>query len=164
MCAGDALILQTTHAEAGAFLKDFKEGDYDIKAVRRKRSLDANAYFHTLVQKIAERQKLGFDEVKKSLVVDYGTLARDDDGQVIGFKLKSSIDVNKLYRYTKAFKTTVEGGKNFTCYLVYKRSSEMDSKEFSRLLDGTVQECATLGIETLDDIKIKQIMENTKWS
>ena len=44
----------------------------EIKKWRRPRSRDANAYFHVLVNKIAEAQSLGDDEVKRSLVVEYG--------------------------------------------------------------------------------------------
>ena len=46
-------------------LKDF-DVNVEIKKYRRKRSLDANAYFHVLVNKIAEAQGLGEEEVKKS--------------------------------------------------------------------------------------------------
>ena len=52
----------------------------EIKKWRKPRSRDANAYFHVLVNKIAEAQGLGDDEVKRGLVVEYGALAKDEDG------------------------------------------------------------------------------------
>ena len=136
---------------------DFREGfdalkgaelEIKIKKWRRKRSLDANAYFHVLVNEIAMAKGLSDDEVKRDLVVDYGTVARDDDGMVIGFKLPASVSVDDIYPYTKLYKQVEENGRLFNCYLVYKRSSAMDSKEMSHLIDGTVSEAKELGIDT----------------
>lgn len=42
--------------------------DVQVTKHRNKRSLDANAYFHVLVSRIAEVQGLGLDEVKKRLL------------------------------------------------------------------------------------------------
>lgn len=136
---------------------DFREGfdalkgadlEIKIKKWRAKRSLDANAYFHVLVNEIAMAKGLPDDEVKRALVVDYGTVARDDDGMVIGFKLPASVSVDDIYPYTKLYKQVEENGRLFNCYLVYKRSSAMDSKEMSHLIDGTVSEAKELGIDT----------------
>ena len=127
-----------------------KEADVEarIKKWRRKRSKDANAYFHVLVNAIAEARGLGDDEVKRKLVVDYGTLARDEDGSVIGFKLPATVNVDFIYSYTRMYKQVTENGKLFNCYLVYKRSREMDTKEMARLIDGAVMEAKELGIDT----------------
>lgn len=136
---------------------DFREGfdalkgaelEIKIKKWRRKRSLDANAYFHVLVNEIAMAKGLSDDEVKRDLVVDYGTVARDDDGMVVGFKLPASVSVDDIYPYTKLYKRVEENGRLFNCYLVYKRSSWMDTKEMSHLIDGAVAEARELGIDT----------------
>lgn len=136
---------------------DFREGfeslkdadiEVNVKKWREKRSKDANAYFHLLVNEIAEARGVSDDEVKRMLVVDYGTLERDADGMVVGFKLPPSVNVDAIYPYTKYYKQVEENGRMFNCYLVYKRSSEMDSKEMSRLIDGAVTEAKELGIDT----------------
>ena len=136
---------------------DFREGfeslkdadiEVNVKKWREKRSKDANAYFHLLVNEIAEARGVSDDEVKRMLVVDYGTLERDADGMVVGFKLAPSVNVDAIYPYTKYYKQVEEDGRMFNCYLVYKRSSEMDSKEMSRLIDGAVTEAKELGIDT----------------
>ena len=136
---------------------DFREGfdalkgtdlEIKIKKWRAKRSLDANAYFHVLVNEIAMTKGLSDDEVKRALVVDYGTVARDDDGMVIGFKLPASVSVDDIYPYTRLYKQVEENGRLFNCYLVYKRSSAMDTKEMSHLIDGAVSEAKELGIDT----------------
>lgn len=128
--------------------------DADLKVHREKRSLDANAYFHLLVGKIADAMNLGFEEVKTNLVVEYGAFERDEDGVKVGFKLPASVDVSKIYRYVKQFDTRIENEKTFNCYLIFKHTHLMDSKEMARLIDGTVQEAKQLGIETLPPDKL----------
>ena len=136
---------------------DFREGyeslksaelEISIKKWRRRRSNEANKYFHVLVNEIAAARGLSDDEVKRDLIVDYGTIARDEDGNKIGFKLPASVDVDDIYPYTRMFKEIEENGKHFKCYLVYKRSSEMDTKEMAHLIDGAVTVAQELNIDT----------------
>lgn len=47
--------------------------------------------------------------------------------------------------------------KKFTHYKVYKGSSEMNSKEFSILLDGLVSECNEQSIATLTKSEREQL-------
>lgn len=128
-------------------LKDV-EIDIEIRKHYEKRSKSANAYFHVLVNKIAIETGNSDDNVKKQLVLDYGVIARDEDGLTVGFKLPSSVDVDTIYPYVKCFDTRIENGKTFKCYLVYKQTHLMDSKEMARLIDGAITEAQELGIET----------------
>ena len=120
----------------------------DIKKYRRRRSLNANSYFHLLVGKIAESLGHGHDETKRRLVCEYGTFARNDDGSTVGFKVPIKVDVSKLYEYVKCFDTVTEGGMDFNCYVCFKHTSDMDSAEMARLIDGTIRDAQELGIET----------------
>jgi hypothetical protein len=136
-----------------AFREEFdrlhgQELDVEIKKHREKRSKDANAYFHVLVNKIAAERGGKDDDVKRQLVVEYGALDRDEDGTVIGFKLPASVNVDKIYPYVRCFDTREENGKLFKCYLVYKHTSDMDSKEMARLIDGAIETAQELGIVT----------------
>lgn len=78
-----------------------KDLDIEIKQHREKRSKNANAYFHVLVNKIAGETGEADDAVKTRLVIEYGVVARDEDGLVIGFKLPASVDVSKIYPYNR---------------------------------------------------------------
>ena len=122
--------------------------DVEIKKHRNRRSLSANAYFHVLVNKIAAETGEGDDAVKNRLVCEYGALAKDKDGLTVGFKLPASVDVSTIYPYVKCFDTREENGKLFRCYLVYKQTHLMDSKEMARLIDGAIENAKELGIET----------------
>ena len=128
-------------------LKD-TELDVEIKKHRKRRSLSANAYFHVLVGKIAAERGGSEQSTKENLVCEYGALAKDEDGMTVGFKLPSSVDVSTIYPYVKCFDTREEGGKLFKCYLVYKQTHLMDSKEMARLIDGAVEVAKEIGIET----------------
>lgn len=137
----------------------------EIKKYRKKRSLDANAYFHVLANKIAQAQSLGEDEVKKSLVLEYGALAKDKDGDTVGFKLPSSVDIDTIYPYAKVFDVREEDGLTFNCYLVYKRTRDLDSKEMFRLIEGTIYVAQDLGIETATPeelAKMRGLVEDEK--
>lgn len=125
-----------------------KDLDVEIKQHREKRSRNANAYFHVLVNKIAGETGESDEAVKTRLVIEYGTVARDEDGLVIGFKLPATVNVSKIYPYTRMFDQRTEGGKLFSCYLVLKHTSDMDTKEMARLIDGAIEEAKELGIET----------------
>ncbi len=135
------------------FQEDFerlKDADLDveIKKHREKRSKSANAYFHVLVSKIAAERGGSEQSVKEALVLEYGTLAKDGDGITVGFKLPASVDVSRIYPYAKCFDTRTENGKEFKCYLVYKQTHDMDTKEMARLIDGAIEVARELGIET----------------
>ena len=136
---------------------DFREGyeslkdtelEVNIKKWRAKRSKNANAYFHILVNAIAEVTGQSDDAVKRRLVVEYGTLARDKNNVYVGFKLSPDVDVDSIYPYTRFYDQVEENGKLFNCYLLYKHSSNMDTKEMSRLIDGAIAEAKELGIDT----------------
>ena len=124
------------------------ELDVEIKKHRNRRSLSANAYFHYLVSKIAAERGGSEESTKEWLVCEYGALAKDQDGLTVGFKLPASVDVSTIYPYVKCFDTREENGKMFNCYLVYKQTHLMDTKEMARLIDGAVEKARELGIET----------------
>ena len=124
------------------------ELDIEIKKHRDKRSKSANAYFHVLVNMIASETGGKDEAVKKKLVLDYGVIARDEDGLTIGFKLPKTVDVDTIYPYARCFDTREENGTTFNCYLVYKRTRYMDTKEMARLIDGAIETAQELGIET----------------
>ena len=136
---------------------DFREGfdalsgvdvEITIKKFRQKRSKDANAYFHVLVNAIAKVRGIGDDVVKRELIVQYGVVARDDEGRYLGFKLPFGVNVDNIYPYTRMYKEVTENGRQYCCYLLYKHSSDMDTKEMARLIDGAIYEAQQLGIDT----------------
>ena len=141
------LELDTDFREGYEALKE-AELEISIKKWRTKRSKDANAYFHVLVNQIAVARSLSDDEVKRDLVVQYGTAARDEEGMRIAFKLPAAVDVEKIYPYTRMYKEVEEDGKTFKCYLVFKQTRDMDTKEMSHLIEGAITVAQELNIDT----------------
>lgn len=134
-----------------------KEISAEIKVYRKPRSMDANAYFHLLVNKIATAMDSSDEEIKKWLVVKYGTVETDEDGNAYGAMLPASAEIDRFYPYTRCYKTQELGGKTYRCYLFYKRTRDMDSKEMSHLIDGTVFEAKALDIETMTPDQIAEL-------
>lgn len=132
--------------------------DIEIKEHKEKRSLDANALFHLLVNKIAAKTGDSDDVVKKTLVIMYGALATATDGKPIGCVLPKGVDINDFYPYARWYKSTNVNGTPSDCYVFYKQTHTMNTKEFARLIDGTMDECKALGIETLPEDKVRAML------
>ena len=120
-----------------------------------KRSLQANAYFHVLVNKLSEAMKSSMDDVKKMLVSEYGTLARGKDGKYMAVKVPSNTDIQKIYPYVKYIGEDENG---LDMYLFFKRTSDLNKDEMNQLISGTVYEAKQLNIETLTPAELEQMM------
>lgn len=121
----------------------------EIDTWREKRSLDANAYFHLLVNKLAREMNISDTECKIALNLDYGSPAEDEFGNRIYIKLPKSVDTKDFYPYCKWIKNqTEENGYETSYYLLYKETHNLDTKEMSKLIDGVVYEAKRYGIET----------------
>lgn len=129
---------------------------------REQRSLDANAYFHVLVDKISKALNKSAEEIKKEMNLNYGTIMRDEKGGKVGIKLPTSVDVDLIYPYAKWFDKRTEGGVEFNCYIIYKPTHTLDTKEMAQLIDGVVQECQALDIETKTTEQINEML--SLWS
>ncbi len=129
-----------------------KEKKYEIKEWKEKRSLSSNAYAWVLITKIGNELRKSKEEVYLQMLKDYG------QSEVVS--ILSSIDPVGYFKYYEKIGTGEINNKSFTHYKIYKGSSEFDSKEMSIFIDGIVQECKSLGIETLDEIEIKNLIES----
>lgn len=127
----------------------------EIRKHREKRSLNANAYAWVLIEKIAEKMKMSKDEIYLRELRDYGTIATDSNGNKIIFSLREDIDVSKYFKYYKELGYSKD--KKFKHYYVIKGSSEYDTEEMKRFIDGIVQDCQMLGIETMTPEEIAML-------
>ena len=132
--------------------------DIQVEKWSDKRSLQANAYFHVLVNKIAEATKSSMDDVKKLLVSQYGTLARGSDGKYMAVKVPKNTDIEKIYPY---FRHIGEDENGLDMYLFFKHTSDLNKEEMNRLISGTVDEAKALNIETLTPQEIERMVG--KW-
>ena len=144
-------------------IDEVKDGciSFEAKQWHDKRSLDANAYFHVLVNKIAKATKQSETQVKKTLVLDYGTIARCEDGSPDGIILPEKSDPDNTYPYLKWYLNAEVNGKPCKFYIKYKRTHTLDSAEMHHLIEGTIAEAKDLGIETLSPRDLDQLMEKS---
>ena len=56
--ADGGLVLRTSDPDARRFAYSFKPGEYELVKAKKRRSLDANAYAWTLIDKIAAAVRL----------------------------------------------------------------------------------------------------------
>ena len=139
--------------------------DLTISKHRAKRSLDANAYFHVLVNKLARKLGTSDSEMKIKLNLEYGTIATNKDGTKFGIKVPFGSDLSQFYKYCKKFGECVENGITFEKYLLYKETHTLDTKEMAQLIDGVVSECKEQGIETLPEEELKSLLKGwKKWT
>lgn len=136
----------------------------EIKKWREKRSLNANAYFHVLVGKIAEAVGASTIEIKNDLICDYGQYHYLEDGTLdwsvkpSTFNYRKSEDIH--YQPTDRF--VMDKGEKLNVYIVMRGSHTYDSKEMARLIDGTVFNAKELGIETLPPDELERMKEQWK--
>lgn len=128
-----------------------------VKKLSKKRSLNANAYFHLLVGKIAEKNHTSKARTKNLLMARYGQ-EEFVDGQRYIITALSSIPMSEREDiHTKPIGYGYVKGKEFTHYCVLRPTHEYDSLEMSVLIDGTVEEAKELGIPTLSENEIKHM-------
>lgn len=131
-----------------------KDLEVEIKKKTKKRSLNANNYAWELITQIGNVLRMDKEEVYFRMLQSYG------QSQMIS--VLSDIDVSRFIKYYSKAGESILNGKNFTHYKVYTGSSEYDTKEMSILIDGIVQECKNLGIETLPPNELKSLKESWK--
>lgn len=113
----------------------------EVKKFTEKRSLNANAYFHLLVGKIAEVVRLPMSEVKRNMVFDYGT-------QLGAFRAEATIPLEAAFTYFQIIRESKGTKRPCVDVIVWKPTHTLDKAEMARLIDGVVEEAKQLGIET----------------
>lgn len=131
-------------------LKQGKQVGVTVEQIKRRRSQDANAYFHVLCSKIAEKTRLSMDEVKSNMVVNYGA-------PMYAVTIPSNADISAMWAYSRFIGE--DNGK--AEYWLYKQTHTLNSSEMARLINGTIQEAQQLDIETITPRELAEMQE--KW-
>ena len=132
--------------------KQDKNKLYEVKEVKKKRSLNANNYFWEMTTQLANVLRKSKEELYFELLQRYG---QSEMVSVI-----ANVDVKPYFKYFTEAGQSVLNGKLFKHYKVYKGSSEMDTREMSILIDGLVSECEEQGIETKSKAEIDSLLES----
>lgn len=130
-----------------------------IKAVKytQRRSLDANAYFHVLVGKIADALIISKAKAKNVLICKYGQPQLLPDGDIMVYKTNAPEEF--MWEQESIHAIPVKYEEKATFYRIYRGSHTYDTKEMSVLIDGTVADAKELGIETATPAEIAEMKE-----
>ena len=122
------------------------------KKYRHKRSLDSNAYAWVLIQKIAEaihsdKQTVYLDMLKQYSRAFEHIIVRPEAVEAVTRVYATTIDLGEI---------TVDGqtGRQLQ---IYFGSSTFDTKEMSVFIDGIVETCKELGLETLPPDELERM-------
>lgn len=127
-------------------MKDKDKLSIEVKPFRAKRSLDANAYFFVLADKLAEKLNISKVEVYRNAIRDIGGVS-----EVVCVKnqaverLCEGWSQNGIGWQTDTFPSKIDGCTNV---VLYYGSSTYDTKQMSDLISHIVQDCQAVGIET----------------
>ena len=144
---------------ARQFVISMKQRTYtcEVKEQHKKRSLDANAYFWVLADKLAEATRISKEDIYRHAIREIGgnsttVCVRDMAAE----KLCQGWEKNGLGWLADTFPSKLPGCVNVT---LYYGSSTHDTKQMSRLIDNIVQDCQAVGIETLTPDKLALLVE-----
>ena len=148
-----------------ADLSDLQDKDIRLKAVRwrERRSLNANGYFYALAGQIAQATSQSLTEVHNQLISDYGRVEMNGD-TVMNIIMDTEVDWRKLegiHLHPTSGRRVMDNGRMYQVYLVMRGSHTYDSKEMSTLLDGTIAEAQSLGIDTITENQKAEMLQ--KW-
>lgn len=124
-----------------------------IKQFRHKRSLDANAYMWVLLGEIASALRTTKDELYLLMLERYGIYTH------VIVKPEAVSKVKQEWRTVRELgEVKINGnvGQQLQCYF---GSSTYNSKEFSTLLNGVVEEAKEMGIDVISNREIKSLLE-----
>lgn len=142
-----------------------KELNISVKQWSKKRSLNANAYYWTLVNAMATVMKVSTPAMHNMLLRRYGA-PEVLDGKLCYVTMPGTIAAEQraLEAETYHVKPTSDvragnDGMLWRTYVMLKGTHSYDTNEMARLIDGTVSECKELGIETVYPEELERMMK-----
>ena len=151
------LILTTSSPEARRLAYKFRAGEYELKASRKKRSLDANALAWALIHEIAGVVRMEPEEIYREAIRNIGGVS-----EVVCVKAEAAEKFKKLFiaghigRQVTEQPSKLQGCVTLICTY---GSSDYDTKQMSTLIDNLIQDARAVGIKTPEDERIEQLIE-----
>lgn len=154
---GQDLILTTEGRDAFNWVYGFKPGDFTITRQTKKRSLDANAYCWTLIDKLAEATGYKRSEIYRNAIKEVGGAS-----DTICMKDEAVDTFRKVWEdrgmgwQTETYPSKLPGCTNVVAFY---GSSVYTSAQMARLIDGIIEDCKALGIETLPQERLQALVD-----
>lgn len=138
-------------------LADDKEYILTVKEHKQKRSLNANSYAWTLMDKLAEKLRIAKTDVYRSYIKEIG-----GNNSLVCVQDKALDDLIKTWEthgtgwLAEPEKSKLDGCTNVR---LYYGSSVYDTAQMSRLIELIVADCKTYDIETLTPEELSRMSE-----
>lgn len=154
-----ALQLACSPADGLKFTYNFKPGEYEIQPKKKRRSLDANAYSWVLIDKIAQKLGMSPEDVYRNAVANTGGVTESliCIAEEAADAFTSAWVAGHLGRQVRRFPSNRRGYVNLAA--VYG-SSDYDTSQMARFINGLVQDAQALGIETKDPGYIDSLLNS----
>ena len=122
---------------------------------KKKRSLDSNAYFWILVDKLSQRLNIPKEDIYRNAIRNIGGVSevvcvRNEAVE----KLCQGWSKNGLGWSTDTMPSKIAGCTNV---VLYYGSSTYSQEQMTRLIDNIVQDCKAVGIETLSPLELARM-------
>lgn len=151
------LCLKTQPSESLKWAFRFKPGNYEIKRVRKKRSIDANSLCWVLLDKLSAVLDVPKEELYQRYIKEIGGVS---DVLCVPNKavekFRTEWEKKGLGWQTETIPIRTP---NCTGVIVYYGSSVFDTKQMSRLIDSIIQDCKAIGIETRPEEEIRSLLK-----
>lgn len=148
---GGWLLTIRTNENVGGLFDELHECDVDVtvKKYRKKRSLDANAYFWVLANRLAEKLRIDANGIYRSYVPDIGgsyeVVPVREDKIDAWEKVWCSGHIGRMIEDMGPCRNI----KGYHYIRSYISSSDYDTGQMSQLIELVVADCKEQGIETM---------------
>lgn len=158
------LLLADVSVQELQALKGLEKLSVVLRQYRKKRSLDANAYYWKLLGKLSEAMKLSKPRTHNLMLRRYGQREELDEKPVLVTvpdteeAEKAALEAETYHIRPTLQTLTGHDGVVYRTYVMLRGSSTYNTQEMSLLIDGLVSECKDLGIETLPTDELERMM------
>lgn len=130
--------------------------DEEIEVKKRKRSKNANNYFWELLQQLCYEMNLDVIQEYRKRVKELGIFRQWE------IETKNAPTFIKMWEQNGIawFTEIVEQIQDITVINAYYGSSSYSSSQMCRLITNLVQDCKQIGIQTLDDLELEELMRS----
>lgn len=156
----DTTILQLSidnisKTDLQAIVDDFRACDYEFKRVKKKRSLSANGYAWLLFDEIAKKVGTTKEKVYRQAINDVGVFSE------ITFSSKEALIGFKKYWQSNGIGWLTRTMDD-TTLLAFYGSSTYSKEDMSRLIEWAIDNCKNLGIPTMSDDELSDLIGRWK--
>lgn len=131
------------------WLENQPDGTYEVKRKRKRRTLTQNGYYWKMVGDMSAATGVPTEDIHME------NLRRHAHHEL--FTVSVEVPLEDYVRYFDVIGTGWLDGRLYKHVKVYRRSSQMDSAEFSKLIDGMREECESLGIPCMTREEIARL-------